>query len=262
MGRPSMKEFDPFIMLDDFRGKSGFPDHPHRGFETVTYMLEGTFAHEDFTGHKGTIGPGDAQWMTAGRGIVHAEMPANPGEYLHALQLWVNLSAKNKMCAPRYQERKAADIPHTTVNGVTAAVLAGTALGLTSSVETVTPSHYVHFTMEPHSTLRHPIPENMNAFLFILEGTAEVGDVGPTHVVPRQFVTLRRGGDGVVINTTDQRCSFMFLAGEPLDEPIASGGPFVMNTEEQLQNSFRDYQYKTNGFEPARSWRSEIGRRR
>ena len=171
IGRPELRNFDPFLMLDEFKvGKpAGFPDHPHRGFETVTYMLpttKGSFAHEDFCGHKGIIGPGDLQWMTAGKGIVHSEMPANE-DISHGLQLWVNLAKKDKLCEPAYQELKASDVPKVTKDGVTAIVIAGEALGVQSKVYTRTPTHYLHFIMEKNSVLNQPIPEGWNAFAYV-----------------------------------------------------------------------------------------------
>ena len=131
IGRPELRNLDPFLMLDEFRVPkgAGFPDHPHRGFETVTYMLSGVMEHEDFCGHRGKIGPGDLQWMTAGRGVVHAEMPASEDEPAHGLQLWVNLAAKDKMVEPQYQELVAKDIPHVEKDGVTAIIIAGKAFG-------------------------------------------------------------------------------------------------------------------------------------
>lgn len=264
IGRPELRSFDPFLMLDEFSGvggKFGFPDHPHRGFETVSYMLEGIFQHEDFLGHKGTIGPGDLQWMTAGRGIVHSEMPGvKDGERLRGLQLWVNLAAKNKMMAPRYQELPASKVPRVTRDGVTAIVIAGEALGVSSPVQTLTPTHYLHFIMEPNSVLEQKIPSTMNSFLYILEGHAEVGTTN-TRCEAHHTITLTRDGDGVVVRTGDSRCSFVLLAGEPIGEPVVQHGPFVMNTREEIMQAFHDYQTGSNGFEAAPSWESAIGRR-
>lgn len=266
IGRPELPRFDPFLMLDEFSGAGegfGFPDHPHRGFETVSYMLEGHFDHEDFAGHKGSIGPGDLQWMTAGRGIVHAEMPnLKPGERAHGLQLWVNLAAKNKMVEPRYQEMKAENVAHVTKDGVKAIVIAGEALGISSPVQTLTPTYYIHFIMEPNSTLHQPIPSTMNSFLYILSGTAEVGATN-THCEAHHTITLTRDADsdGVTVRTTDKPCSFVLLAGEPLNEPVVQYGPFVMNTREEIMTAFRDYESGTNGFERRKAWHSEIGQR-
>lgn len=264
IGRPELRSFDPFLMLDEFSGSGdgfGFPDHPHRGFETVTYMLEGKFEHEDFAGHKGTIGPGDLQWMTAGRGIIHAEMPAlETGQRAHGLQLWVNLAAKSKMVEPRYQELKAAEVPRATKDGVTAIVISGEALGISSPVQTLTPTHYIHFHMDAHSTLQQKIPESMNAFLYILEGAALVGE-SRALCRAHHTITLTRAGDGVVVRTADEPCSFVLLAGQPIGEPVVQHGPFVMNTREEIAQAMQDYHTFTNGFEKARSWNSVIGQR-
>lgn len=263
IGRPELRFFDPFLLMDEFKGSGdvefGFPDHPHRGFETVTYMLEGKFQHEDFTGHRGLIGPGDLQWMTAGRGIVHAEMPLlKPGEKGRGLQLWVNLSAKNKMVEPRYQELKKEDVPHVTRDGVTAIVIAGEALGISSPVQTLTPTHYLHFKMEAGSRLRQPIPKGMNSFLYILDGTGEVG-TSNTHVDAHHTVTLTPEGDGVDVVAGPHGISFVLLAGHPLGEPVVQHGPFVMNTREEIMQAFDDYHHGKNGFERATTWQSEIG---
>lgn len=265
IGRPELRNFDPFLMLDEFSARggdgAGFPDHPHRGFETVSYLLEGRFQHEDFAGHKGTLSPGDLQWMTAGRGIIHAEMPLlAPGERVRGLQLWVNLAAKNKMVPPRYQELKAEEVPHVTRDGVTAIVIAGEAFDVHSPVKTLTPVYYLHFKMQPHSRLEQKIPAEMSSFMYILEGSAEVGETN-THVDAHYTVTLTPGGDGVVVRTTEQACDFVLLAGTPLKEPVVQHGPFVMNTREEIMQAFHDYQTNSNGFEAAREWESEIGKR-
>lgn len=180
IGRPELKNFDPFLLLDEFKSTaknlSGFPDHPHRGFETVTYILpssEGSFQHEDFCGHKGTIGPGCLQWMTAGRGIVHSEMPFGSG-VSHGLQLWVNLNSKEKMCEPAYQELKADEITSVEKDGITAIVIAGNAFGVESKVHTKTPVHYIHFIMEPNTVLHQTIPAEWTAFIYVLEGKIKV----------------------------------------------------------------------------------------
>eukprot|EP00299_Pterocystis_sp_00344_P016649 c8355_g2_i2.p1 GENE.c8355_g2_i2~~c8355_g2_i2.p1 ORF type:complete len:246 (+),score=59.01 c8355_g2_i2:251-988(+) len=211
IGRPELRSFDPFLMLDEFKGgkPAGFPDHPHRGFETVSYMLptsEGIFLHEDFEGHKGTLGPGDLQWMTAGRGIVHAEMPGND-KIAHGLQLWVNLSSKDKMCEPAYQELPASSVPVTTVEGVTARVIAGEALGVVSPVYTRTPTSYLHFEMEPNSRLQQPIPEAWNAFAYVLSGSGTFGQGSQAKVSDAHHtlaLTKGTGQDGLEVVAGDK----------------------------------------------------------
>jgi len=263
IGTGSMRNFDPFLMLDEFRvgPPAGFPDHPHRGFETVTYMIDGgSFSHEDFCGHKGTITPGDLQWMTAGKGIVHSEMPASTG-MSHGLQLWVNLAAKDKLCAPAYQELKSADIPHVSKNGVSAVVIAGEALGVVSPVYTRTPTYYIHFKMQPNSVLRQHIPEGWNAFCYTLGGEAYIGsDRAVDLVEPHHAVFLGKEGSGVIVHTKDKDADFVVLSGQPIGEPIVQHGPFVMNTQQEIMQALTDYQQGQNGFERAPGWRSEIGR--
>eukprot|EP00050_Salpingoeca_kvevrii_P006372 m.288959 g.288959 ORF g.288959 m.288959 type:complete len:302 (+) comp12054_c0_seq1:96-1001(+) len=265
IGRRECPNFDPFLMLDEFKGGKGggFPDHPHRGFETVTYMLPtstGAFEHEDFCGHKGRLEPGDLQWMTAGRGIVHSEMPAADCDVAHGLQLWINLPSDKKMIPPKYQELKAADIPHVTKDGVTCIVIAGEALGVSSPVYTETPTYYLHFMMEPNSRLEQRIPAEMSSFAYTLEGSACFGGSEP--IDAHHTIILSEGSDkdGIVIETKDSKANFVLIAGAPHNEPVFQRGPFVMNTQEQIFEAMADYHKGRNGFENAPGWRSEIGR--
>ncbi|GJP74997.1 hypothetical protein CLOP_g5495 [Closterium sp. NIES-67] len=259
IGRPEMRSLDPFLMLDEFKvsAPAGFPDHPHRGFETVTYMIEGAFAHEDFNGHKGIIGPGDLQWMTAGRGVVHAEMPATKGPS-HGLQLWVNLAAKDKMVPSNYQELKDSDVPKVERDGVRVAVIAGTSLDITSPVYTLTPTMYLSFCLQPGAHLRQAIPLGWNAFIYTLSGKATIGDSASTAIGPHHTVELGPGDGVEVWNKGSEECRFVLIGGKPIGEPVAQYGPFVMNTEEELRKTFYDYQMGMNGFEKASSWSSSI----
>ncbi|CAI5463403.1 unnamed protein product [Closterium sp. Yama58-4] len=259
IGRPEMRSLDPFLMLDEFKVSTpaGFPDHPHRGFETVTYMIEGAFAHEDFNGHKGIIGPGDLQWMTAGRGVVHAEMPATKGR-CHGLQLWVNLASKDKMVPSNYQELKDTDVPKVERDGVHVAVIAGTSLGVTSPVYTLTPTMYLSFCLQPNAHLRQAIPVGWNAFIYTLSGKANIGDSESAAIGPHHTVELGPGDGVEVWNKGSEECRFVLIGGKPIGEPVAQYGPFVMNTEEELRNTFFDYQMGMNGFEKASSWSSGI----
>jgi len=266
IGRPELRNFDPFLMLDEFRvgPPAGFPDHPHRGFETVTYMFpstKGSFSHEDFCGHKGIIGPGDLQWMTAGKGIVHSEMPASKDES-HGLQLWVNLQKKDKLCEPQYQELSAKEIPHIEKDGVKAIVISGEALGAKSKVYTRTPTHYLHFYMQPNAVLNQPIPEGWNTFLYTIEGKIRVGadDKDNTFIEPHHTVTLTTKGTGVSILAGKEGGEFVLLSGKPIGEPIVQYGPFVMTTQKEIMQAMTDYQSGKNGFEKAPGWRSQNGR--
>ncbi|VAH96950.1 unnamed protein product [Triticum turgidum subsp. durum] len=220
IGGHEVRNLDPFLLLDEFSVSKpgGFPDHPHRGFETVTYMLDGVFTHQDFSGHTGTIRTGDVQWMTAGRGIVHSEMPAADGVQ-KGLQLWINLASKDKMIEPRYQELESKDISQAEKDGVAVRIIAGEAFGVRSPVYTRTPTMYMDFTMQPGSQLHQPIPEGWNAVVYIIEG------------------------EGV-------------FAGQPLNEPVVQQGPFVMNSRAQIQQAMEDYYYGRNGFEKASQWSS------
>jgi len=264
IGRPELKNFDPFLLFDEFKSSveslSGFPDHPHRGFETVTYMLpssEGSFQHEDFCGHKGTIEPGDLQWMTAGKGIVHSEMPSGVG---HGLQLWVNLCSKDKMCNPVYQELKAAELTTVKKDGVTAIVISGKVFGVESTVYTRTPIYYVHFIMEPDTTLNQEIPENWTSFIYVLSGTIKIGSGNVQGIEAHHTVALSADGEGVSVRTEKQGANIVLISGKPIGEPVVQHGPFVMNSEKEILEAFDDYHSGKNGFEKAPGWESQIGR--
>lgn len=254
VGRPELRSLDPFLLLDEFRVSppAGFPNHPHRGFETVTYMLKGKFTHEDFLGHKGTIGPGDLQWMTAGRGIVHSEMPAKGGGESHGLQLWINLGSNQKMCEPAYQELISDDVPKPSKDGVTVAVISGEALGVKSRVYTRTPTMYLDFKLDPSAKHTQPVPEGWNGFIYTLVGGIEISG---THVDEHTTAVMADGDHVVVENKGTDVAHFVLVAGQPLNEPVVQHGPFVMNTREQITEAMRDYQAGRNGFEKANSWR-------
>ncbi|XP_053400263.1 pirin-like isoform X2 [Mercenaria mercenaria] len=258
IGNMQLRNLDPFLLLDEFKVKkpAGFPDHPHRGFETVTYMIEGSFRHEDFCGHKGVINPGDLQWMTAGRGILHCEMPEGDG-LAHGLQLWVNLSKENKMTKPAYQELLDKDIPRTTQNGVTVKVIAGESLGIKSPVKTRTPTMYLDFKLDKGASLNQAVPEGWKGFVYVLSGSALFGPSdkakkGPAH----HTLVLGPGSFLEVLNNGEETCHFVLIAGQPLNEPIVQYGPFVMNEQSEIQEAINDYRSGRNGFENARNWQS------
>lgn len=260
IGRPELRSFDPFLLLDEFRVAvpAGFPDHPHRGFETVSYMLAGAFRHEDFCGHKGVIRPGDLQWMTAGRGIVHCEMPEG-SETGYGLQLWVNLKKEDKMVEPRYQELLSKDIPEGTKDGVTVKVIAGEAFGIKSKVYTRTPTYYLDFKMQKGSHLKQEIPIGWNSFVYLLQGKAMFGPEGKqTEGDAHYTLTLKQDGDVLEVSNKDSDlCHFVLLAGKPLNEPVVQHGPFVMTTQEEIRQAILDFQQGKNGFEKAKSWSSQ-----
>ncbi|XP_028768636.1 pirin-like protein [Neltuma alba] len=259
-GKFELKYFDPFLVLDEFSvtAPAGFPDHPHRGFETVTYMLQGAVTHEDFEGHKGTIEAGDLQWMTAGRGIVHSEMPAAQGTQ-KGLQLWINLSSKHKMIEPRYQEMLSRDIAETSKDGIKVRVIAGEALGIKSPIQTWTPTMYLDFTVKPGSHLQQPIPESWNAFVYVLEGEGVFGSPKSQPVTAHHILLLGSSGDGLEAwnKSSSKVVRFILVGGEPLGEPLVQFGPFVMNTQEEIDQTVSDFENCVNGFEKARQWRSE-----
>ncbi|MBE9224046.1 pirin family protein [Phormidium sp. LEGE 05292] len=255
--KSSFSQFDPFLLLDELGpinlkpGQAkGAPDHPHRGFETVTYVLDGQLEHKDSFGHTGMLNPGDVQWMTAGAGVVHSEMPSaeftRTGGRLHGIQLWVNLPQRDKTIAPRYQEIGAAQIPvaQSEDGSVTVRAIAGEALGALAVIETRTPIIYLHFTLQPGASIVQRVPKEYNAFAYILDGSGLFG----TEQEPGndgQMVMFAPDGDEVVIaNPADapQPLDLLLIAGVPLNEPVVRYGPFVMNTEAEILQALEDYQ--------------------
>ncbi|XP_043697584.1 pirin-like protein [Telopea speciosissima] len=257
IGSMQLNRLDPFLLLDDFSvsAPAGFPDHPHRGFETVTYMFEGAFTHQDFAGNKGTIRPGDVQWMTAGRGIVHSEMPAGD-EVSKGLQLWINLSSENKMIEPRYQDMLKEDIKRAETDGVEVRIIAGESMGVKSPVFTRTPTMYLDFTLKPGAEWHQSIPESWNAFVYTIEGEGVFGSADESPAEPHQLLLLGPGDGVKVWNKSSKPLRFALIGGQPLNEPIAQYGPFVMNTKAEIQKTFEDYRFYKNGFENARHWKS------
>ncbi|RKO88569.1 RmlC-like cupin domain-containing protein [Blyttiomyces helicus] len=261
IGTYELRNLDPFLMLDEFTVKepAGFPDHPHRGFETVTYMIEGEW-HEDFTGRKGRIQPGDLQWMTAGRGIVHAEMPLGDTP-ARGLQLWVNLPRSAKMIPPHYQELLDGDVPRATADGVVVKVIAGKSIGVDAKVLTYSPIQYLDVKMEPGKVFEHEIPAGWTAFIYTLVGDIKVGGSDST-AEPHTTVVLSKTGDILKVESCSEKAHFVIIAGEPINEPIVQHGPFVMNETREIQQAMFDYQMGQNGFENAAAWASEIGKKR
>jgi len=248
--RELQRRLDPYLMLDEFRSDdpedylAGFPDHPHRGFETITYMIAGQMRHRDNSGGQGLLGAGGVQWMTAGRGIVHSEMPEQKDGLMHGFQLWLNLPAASKMIAPSYRDISAAEIPEvTTPEGVRVKVIAGRALGVDGAVarETTEPL-YLDLHMPGGSTHSQPLAIGHNAFLYVYAGEVEVG--GERRKVGAQRLAVLGndpGADGVAIHA-GRDARLLLVAGRPLGEPIAQHGPFVMNTAQQITQAIADYQ--------------------
>jgi hypothetical protein len=246
IGNRALGELDPFLLLDEFRSEDGadyiggFPDHPHRGFETVTYMLAGRMRHGDNKGHKGLLGPGSVQWMTAGRGIVHSEMPEQEDGLMWGFQLWVNLPAADKMTAPRYQEFDPADVPIAELSqGVRVHVVAGKVADVTGPVAGIaTAPTFLDVELPAGATATIDLPAGQNAFAYPFEGAARIGD----RLVPRGTLAVLSRGDKVALAAEAVPARVLIVAGQPLNEPVARFGPFVMNTQEQIREAIADFQ--------------------
>ncbi|KAF7793035.1 hypothetical protein EIP86_004140 [Pleurotus ostreatoroseus] len=270
IGGMKLRNLTPFLMLDHFHISqgAGFPDHPHRGQATVTYMLQGQSKHEDSAGHKGIIEAGGVQWMCAGRGIIHAEMPVHePGKPdPRGLQLWVDLPKQYKMVEPSYQELGPKEIPTAYPEGpngpVKIRVISGKSYGIESPVRPLGGCWYFHVIFDKKgSTIFQQIPEGWTAFIYTLNGSVTVGD--ETELPHTAFHTLVLSHDsketGVKLTATEDNTDFVLIAGEPLDQTVMQYGPFVMTTKEEIMETLQDYQYGRNGFEKAHVWKSIIG---
>ncbi|NGQ93869.1 pirin family protein [Brevibacillus sp. SYP-B805] len=237
------EEFDPFLaMMEDWFQKGTFDFHPHRGLETVTYVIEGRLEHQDNHGGKGLLQPGDVQWMTAGRGIIHAEEPLE-GETVHSLQLWLNLPRSKKMTEPRYQDLHAADVPVRREPGALIKVFSGSSAGITAKTLNHVPVTMVEIQLEPGTSVVQDLPGSYNGFCYVLEGSGYFGAeetpgqkqqvlwLGPADGSPESEVTIR----------ADQALRVLLYAGEPVREPVVARGPFVMNTEDEIRQAYADY---------------------
>ena len=245
--QPLQRRLDPFLMLDAFGSDqpddyiAGFPDHPHRGFETITYMIAGRMLHRDSAGHEGLLENGGVQWMTAGRGVIHSEIPQQQDGVMEGFQLWLNLPAQDKMCAPWYRDFAAAELPRLTTDaGVEVTVIAGESHGVTGAVtREQTAPLYLDLNLPAGARFAQPLAAGHNAFLYVYRGALEVG--GET-VPVRSMAILANAADsdGVAIEASaDSRA--LLIAGRPLGEPIAQYGPFVMNTEQEIYQAVADY---------------------
>ena len=248
VGRPGLEMVDPFLMLDEFGSDdpeawiAGFPDHPHRGFETVTVMLEGRMRHADSAGHAGTIEAGDVQWMTAGRGIVHSEMPEVADGRLRGFQLWVNLPARDKMVAPRYQEVAAADIPVAVFDGGRARVIAGRFDDVAGPVDTGRPVRLLDVTLAPAGVLAVDAAAGRNALAYVAAGAvAGVGRDGGLVEVDAGYTATFASGTAITLTAGGAGAQVLYAEGAPLGEPVARHGPFVMNTRAELMQAFEDF---------------------
>lgn len=249
IGQPRLPDLDPFLMLDEFGTDkaedyiAGFPDHPHRGFETVTYMLDGRMRHKDNHGNQGVLVPGSVQWMTAGRGIVHSEMPEQTEGKMRGFQLWLNLPAKDKMTAPAYQEFGPEKMPVVELTGVNIKVIAGQVDGVTGPVrQPATDPTYLDVRIDAGAEFTLPIPAGHAAFIYVYEGSAAVGIGREAATISAQELAVLGDGTEVRLEGRAARSRAIVVAGRPLREPVARYGPFVMNTREEIMQAFADYQ--------------------
>ena len=246
IGTRQFDGLDPFLMLDEFGSDrpgdylAGFPEHPHRGFETVTYMLDGRMRHRDNAGNEGLLEPGSVQWMTAGRGILHSEMPEQVEGLMRGFQLWVNLPAREKMTAPRYQEFPASAIPRVELApGASAKVIAGRVGAVEGPVRAeATQALYVDLILAAGATAVVPLPEGHNAFAYVYEGATRIGD---TPIARGELAVLETAG-GFHAVAGEAGARLILVAGRPLNEPVAKYGPFVMNTQAEIIEAIRDFQ--------------------
>ena len=255
IGSQALDALDPFLLLDEFKSDqkndylAGFPDHPHRGFETVTYMLAGSMQHKDHKGNEGNLIAGSVQWMTAGRGIIHSEMPKQDNGLMWGFQLWVNLPAAQKMTAPRYQDIPPENVPElTTTEGVKIRVVAGKIDGVGGAVQgIVTDPLYLDVYVPRNTSCSLPVQNGHTAFCYVFVGQGQFGATAtaPGQQIAVQHLAVLSDGDELTVKTEDEAVRFLLLAGKPLREPIARYGPFVMNTREEILKAFEDYQQGT-----------------
>lgn len=262
IGTMQMRRFSPFLMLDHFnvRAPAGFPDHPHHGQETITYILGGMVAHEDFSGSKGILAPGDLQFMTAGKAIVHSEMPVkmDNGDPAVGLQLWVDLPQKLKNCEPRYRDLRSKETPIVRPSeNLEVRVISGNAYGVESKKDLAyTPVHFYHYVASKEGTpFVQSFPNTFNAFMYVMKGSVTIGD----KLFPQfSAVFFNNDGDAIGGASATKDAEFALIGGEILHQDVVQHGPFVETNRERLLEVFKNYQYSSNGFERALNWKSEI----
>jgi redox-sensitive bicupin YhaK (pirin superfamily) len=251
IGQPDLPELDPFLLLDEFGTDSpddyiaGFPEHPHRGFETVTYMLDGRMRHRDNHGHEGVLVPGSVQWMTAGRGIVHSEMPQQQEGRMRGFQLWLNLPARDKMTEPKYQEFGPDRIPVATPGaGISVKVIAGEVGAVKGPIrQPATDPTYLDMALDAGAQYVHELPGQHAAFMYVYEGSVRVVEGAKESVVKNgELAVLSEGTEVRLVGDSNGTSRAILVAGKPLREPVARHGPFVMNTREQLIQAVEDFQ--------------------
>lgn len=269
IGTMNLKNFTPFLMLDHFNvapGLGGFPGHPHHGQETITYITQGAMAHEDFTGSSGVLFPGDLQFMTAGKGVVHSEVPVKMDENddhnasCTGIQLWIDLPEKLKNCDPRYRDLRNSEIPTVKPNDkVEVKVISGNAYGVESHRDLAyTPVHYYHYTIKPGGSFKQQVPKVFNAFIYLLNGRLYIND---KNFEPYSAIFFKRDGDFIEgSNPVDAELnvSFVLVGGQVLEQPIVQNGLFVETSKEKLKEVLNNYKLGTNGFEKAHEWEPTI----
>ena len=248
VGTPELDMVDPFLMLDRIDSDdpdsyiAGFPNHPHRGFETVTIMLEGLMRHQDSVGNDGLLRPGDVQWMTAGRGIIHSELPEMIDGRLKGFQLWVNLPAEKKMMAPGYQDISAGDIPTVTFDGGAARVISGSFLGIDGPAQAQIPIRLLDVRLEAGATWSIDPADGSDLFMCVYEGSIDARDEdGSAQAVAAPSVALFGGAGGIDVEAGPEGAEILYCEGRPIGEPVAKYGPFVMNSREELQQAVNDF---------------------
>jgi redox-sensitive bicupin YhaK (pirin superfamily) len=250
IGGPELPELDPFLLLDEFGTDkaedyiAGFPSHPHRGFETVTYMLDGRMRHKDNHGNEGLLTPGSVQWMTAGRGLVHSEMPEQESGRMRGFQLWVNLPAREKMTDPRYQEFAPDRIPVVQpATGVEVKVIAGRVGDTVGPIaQPATDPVYLDIALEPGTGWEYALPAGHNAFAYVFEGALDLGAGDDARALETHEMGVVGGGEVLLLRAGSRGARLILVAGTPLREPVARHGPFVMNTRQELMQAFVDFQ--------------------
>lgn len=256
--QPLQRRLDPFLMLDAFGSDDagdyigGFPDHPHRGFETVTYMIAGRMRHRDSFGHEGLLQNGGVQWMTAGRGLIHSELPEQEEGRMEGFQLWLNLPAADKMTTPGYRDIPTGEIPELRVAGASVRVIAGESHGVAGAVQKAhTEPLYLDIHLDPGATFEQPLPASHNAFVYVYRGELEIGGV----TAPRERMAVlanAAGSDGVRVRAGADGARALLIAGKPLNEPIAQYGPFVMNNNAEIFQAVEDFRAGKFGVPPGR----------
>ena len=247
IGTPALDNIDPFVMLDEFRSDNpddyigGFPPHPHRGIETITYIKKGRFQHTDSTGGSGELGAGGVQWMTAGRGIIHSEMPVREENELWGFQLWLNLPRKDKMVEPVYQQLEAEEIPSFESDHIFAKIISGSFSGVESPLQNKVKTEYYDLSLAAGSETKIPIEKGCQGFIYLYDGGISVKADSEVESMGEKQLLAFEGTDELIIKSGESNSGFLFLCSRPNREPIVRGGPFVMNTKAEIVQAFDDY---------------------